>query len=176
MEDIDRDLTILYDLGNRFRYQIIDSAVTIELLISEILTELISNDKTRDPIQRYLFADKTTFELKIDFFNALNKNKAFEPCLKDTSINKDLIYLIKIRNLMAHSRIDTSDEARILFKEEQIRFYSRTHKGIKEVFIKIRGNTDNHEKLIFSQEVFVPTIEKIKTRLLSLLAYLQSRN
>ncbi len=175
MENIDHELSELYSWGNRFRSQIVDSAVTIEVLISEILTELLSNDKTRDPIQRYLFADKTTFELKIDFFNALNKNKVFQPIIKDTSINKDLNYLRSLRNLMAHSRIDTSNEAKELFRNEKIRFYSRTSKGIKEVIINFRGEKDNPENLIFSQDVFVPTIEAIKTRLLPLLAHFQTK-
>ena len=118
MENIDNELTELYNWGNRFRCQIIDSAVISETLISEILTELISTTKTRNPIKKHLFTNRLTFEIKIDLFNSLNKNKAFEPHMSDTSINKDLVYIRKLRNLMAHSRIDTSDESKTLFKQE----------------------------------------------------------
>jgi hypothetical protein len=176
MEELDVELTKLYGWGNQFRCQIIDSAVISETLISEILTELISTPKTRSPIKKHLFSNRLTFEIKIDLFNSLNKSKAFEPHMTDKSINKDLVYLRKIRNLMAHSRIDTADEAKTLFKQEKIRFFSITSDGLKPVIINFKGNTDDHEKLIFSQEVFIPKMMAINTRLASLLECIQNWN
>ena len=84
MEEINaQNYLAMMERAKDFRFVAIDSAITIESLISTILTEFLGTVSTKETLQKHLFSDVLTFEKKIVLFSSLNKKRLFEPTIED---------------------------------------------------------------------------------------------
>jgi hypothetical protein len=154
MEEINsQNYLAMMERAKDFRFMAIDSAITIESLISSILIEFLGTESTKETLQKHLFSDVLTFEKKIVLFSSLNKKKLFEPTIENKNLNNDLAYIKLLRNLMAHSALHTDKDQINNFNQREMKFISFTEKNNKEIKVKFYEMTDEPEKLIFSHNV-----------------------
>lgn len=165
----------ILEKANLFRFKAIESAIQIEAILSENLIDFLSNESTRESIEKHLFSDAVTFDRKLILFNSFNKRHLFKPTAENTTINNDLIYIQKLRNYMAHSVLNTTDEAIMSYNEKEISFISFTEKGKKEVTVQFYEKTDNPDKLIFSYNVLVDKYNRASDNLASIQHWLKSK-
>lgn len=164
----------IVEKANLFRFRAIESAIQIEAILSENLIDFLSNESTRKSIEKHLFSDAVTFDRKVILFNSFNKLHLFKPTAENTTLNNDLIYIQKLRNYMAHSVLNTTEEAVMAYNEREISFISFTEKGKKEVIVQFYEKTDNPEKLIFSYNVLVDKYNRASDNLTSIQHWLKS--
>ena len=68
------NLTKLENAANDYRTRVISTAISVELMISQILINFFGFTKdVKDSVNTYLFSDTLTFEKKISLFNSLHK-------------------------------------------------------------------------------------------------------
>lgn len=144
--------------AKQFRFDVIDSAITIEAAISQILIDTLATEKTRKSIDKYLFSDTLTFDKKITLFNSFLKDKVFDQIELSKTLSGDLVYIKNLRNLMAHSILDTSVEFMDIYNNTHVKFKSYTDKGIKDIIVMFYDKTDNAEQNIYSHHVLTQKI------------------
>lgn len=141
-------------LAINIRAIIIDLTITIESVISEILLDTLSTQKTRDSIERHLLSNVLTFDQRINLFNSFVNHGAFDPIKIDIRLSSNLSYIRKIRNLMAHSMLDTSIDFIDTFDGKSIRFKSFTSEGTKDTTIRLgKGNDKVKSGLYFEKSI-----------------------
>lgn len=65
MEEINsKNYLVMMERAKDFRFVSIDSAITIESMISSILIKFISTESTKETLEKHLFSDVLTFEKK----------------------------------------------------------------------------------------------------------------
>ena len=158
-----------------FRFMAIDSAITIESIISTILIKFLSTDSTKETLEKHLFSDVLTFEKKVILFSSFNKKKLFEPTIYDKNLNNNLAYIKVLRNLMAHSALHTDRNVINNFNKKEIKFISFTEKNNKEIIVKFYEMSDDPEKLIFSHNVLVKKCNDTIDSLFSILNWLEKK-
>lgn len=171
MENINHDNFDLIERNvKEFRYVAIENAILIESMISTILTNFLGTNSTRKVLSKHLFSDAITFEKKVILFSALNNEKVFEPTIGDKELNRNLDYIKKLRNLMAHSQTDTSSETINKLNNNEQRFFSYTQKGEIEIVIKFNFDTsDDPKNNIYSYNVLIEKINKTTDALLRII-------
>jgi hypothetical protein len=141
-------------LAINIRAIIIDITITIESVISEILLDTLSTQKTRDSIERHLLSNVLSFDQRITLFSSFVKHGAFDPITIDNNLSANLSYIRKIRNLMAHSMLDTSIDFIETFDGESICFKSFTAEGTKNTVIRLgKGHDKVKSGLYFEQSI-----------------------
>lgn len=177
MEEISsQNYLAMMEKAKDFRFVAIDSAITIESLISTILIEFLGTVSTKETLQKHLFSDVLTFEKKIVLFSSLNKKKLFEPTIEDKNLNNNLTYIKLLRNLMAHSVLHTDKDAINNFNQREMKFISFTEKNNKEIKVKFYEMNDEPEKLIFSHNVLVKKCNETFEALSSILEWIENKN
>ena len=177
MNDINsQNYLAMMEKAKDFRFTAIDSAITIESLISAILIEFLGTESTRETLEKHLFSDVLTFEKKIVLFSSLNKRKLFEPTIENKDLNNNLAYIKLLRNLMAHSALHTDKEVINNFNNREMKFISFTEKNNKEIIVKFYEMTDEPEKLIFSYNVLVKRFNETFEALDSILKWVVNKN
>lgn len=137
------------------RFKVIEFAITIESIISEILIDFIGTEKTKNILEKHLFSDVITFEKKICLFNALNKKDLIPKTVKVNEISGSLDYIKNLRNFMAHCSIHAPDGFIDKYSGEFLEFTSFTQKD-EQVIVKVyKGKvTENVKNKIYSSESF----------------------
>ena len=158
-----------------FRFIAIDSAITIESLISAILIKFLSTNNTRETLEKHLFSDVLTFEKKVVLFSSFNKKKLFEPTINDKELNNNLAYIKVLRNLMAHSELHTDKDVINNFNKKELKFISFTEKSNKEIIVKFYEMSDEPEKLIFSHNVLIKKCNDTLNSLFAILNWLEEK-
>ncbi|WP_163712669.1 hypothetical protein [Mangrovibacterium lignilyticum] len=133
----------LETISSNIRSSIIDRTITIEAIISELLINLLSTEKTRQSIDKYLFSDTLTFDQKIKLFNSLRKANIFDFHGNGKDIGKNLDFIKNLRNTMAHSMLNSSDEFLEKTDLKTIEYVSFTDKGTITVRIIIESDVEN---------------------------------
>jgi|GEM_PF-2634526 len=136
--------------SRHLRGKFLERMILIEHLISESLIELTSSDKTEESIRKHLFSSTITLEIKINLFCSLNKANAFDCDDIHKTLNSDLKELQKLRNLLAHSVLDTTFEFLENYNGTFIRYQSHTNKGIQLIDIYYKDKEENIQKNIFN--------------------------
>lgn len=153
-QDQHRKCLEIEKLAINIRAIIIDLTITIESVISEILLDTLSTKKTRGSIERHLLSNVLTFDQRINLFNSFVKHGAFDPIKIDNSLSSNISYIRKIRNLMAHSMLDTSIDFIDIFDGKSIRFKSFTSEGTKDTTIRLgKGNDKVKSGLYFEKSI-----------------------
>lgn len=145
-------------LSTNIRALIIDRTITIESIISELLINLLSTDKTRHSIDKYLFSNALEFEKKIKLFNSLRKAEVFEFDGDDRDIGKNLDFIIKLRNIIAHSMLNTSEEFLAQTDFRNIVYVSFTDKGTITLKIVLNSNLDKDKANEYGENLIVSRI------------------
>lgn len=166
---------ILVERAKDFRFIAIDSAITIESMISAILIKFISTDSTKETLEKHLFSDVLTFEKKIILFSSFNKKKLFYPTIEDKNLNSNLDYIKILRNLMAHSVLHTGENIINNFNKKEMKFISFTEKNNKEIIVKFYEPNDEPEKLIFSHNVLIKKCNETFKSLSSILEWMEEK-
>lgn len=176
MEEINSEnYLVMMERAKDFRFVAIESAITIESMISSILIKFISTESTKETLEKHLFSDVLTFEKKIVLFSSLNKKKLFEPTIDDKNLNSNLAYIKVLRNLMAHSALHTDKNVINNFNQKEMKFISFTEKNNKEIIVKFYEMNDEPEKLIFSHSVLVKKCNETFESLSSILAWMEEK-
>mgnify|MGYP003624567982 CR=1 FL=1 len=133
------------------RLHSIEGAIIVERIISNILLNYLSNEKSKESLEKYLFYDTLSFDQKINLFNSLNKAGAFNDDGYNKELNSDLVKIKNIRNFMAHSMLHTSFDILENFNGIEIKFKSYTSRNmISDITFRIYNNEDDVDNLIFS--------------------------
>lgn len=148
------------EAAKKIRFDIIDSAISIETSISQILIDTLATEKTRKSIDKYLFSETLTFDNKVTLFNSFVKDKVFDKEKINKTLGGDLEYIKKLRNLMAHSMLDTSVEFMDIYNDTYIRFKSFTQKGIIDITVNFHDTTENINENTYSHKVLIEKINK----------------
>jgi hypothetical protein len=137
------------------RYKVIEFAITIENIISEILIDFIGTEKTKNILEKHLFSDVITFEKKICLFNALNKKNLIPKTKKVNEISSSIGYIKNLRNFMAHCSIHAPDGFIDNYRGEFLEFTSFTQKD-EQVIVKVykKKVAENEKDKIYSSESF----------------------
>lgn len=176
MPDINNENYLeMIERAKDFRFIAIDSAITIESIISAILIKFLSTNSTRETLEKHLFSDVLTFEKKVVLFSSFNKKKLFEPTINDKNLNNNLAYIKLLRNLMAHSELHTDKNAINNFNQKEMKFISFTEKNNKEIIVKFYETSDEPEKLIFSHNVLVKKCNDTFNSLFAILNWLEEK-
>ncbi len=166
----------IMERAKNFRFIAIDTAITIESIISGILIKFLSTDSTKETLEKHLFSDVLTFEKKVVLFSSFNKKKLFKPTIYDKNLNNNLAYIKVLRNLMAHSVLHTDKNTINNFNKKEIKFISFTEKNNKEIIVKFYETNDEPEKLIFSHNVLVKKCNDTLDSLFAILNWLEEKN
>lgn len=177
MDNINNDNFDLIEKDvKEFRYVVIENAILIESMISTILTNFLGNELTKKVLHKHLFSDAITFEKKVILFSALNNEKVFAPTIGNKELNRDLDYIKKLRNLMAHSQTDISSEIINKLYKNELKFFSYTQKGEIEIVVKFNFDTsDEPQNNIYSYNVLIDKINKSTDALLQIINWLSSK-
>ncbi|MBU0487642.1 MAG: hypothetical protein KKA07_00065 [Bacteroidetes bacterium] len=160
-----KKLEVLNRLCEEHRGKIISGTISIEAVLSEILIDLISTEQTRSCFAKHLFSDAITLETKVNLFCSLNKKKAFLMQNENCNLNNDLKYIQIIRNRIAHSLLDTSQEFINQFDNSFVKYKSFTTEGEYDLYIYYTDVEENPGKRIYNaKEIF----KKINRTLISL--------
>lgn len=165
MKDYDKIYTNITQMSEQYRSKIIERTIIIEAFISEILTDITSNSKTKKSIEKHLFSDATTLETKINLFNSMNKAGAFNIKTPNPDLNNDLKYLQKLRNFLSHSLLDTSKEFMDIYDYSFIRYQSFTTKGVLNIDIYYENQKENVEKRIYNSMEIVKRVNRTEKTL-----------
>lgn len=142
--------------------------IIIESIISETLVDLTSNDQSRKSIEKHLFSDAITLEVKVNLFSSLNKNGVFGEESKKSSLNSDLKYLQGLRNYIAHSLLDTSREFMDQCDFSFVRYKSFTRKGVLDVDIWYKDKEEQPEKRIYNSMMIIERINRTTENLIKI--------
>ena len=158
---------LLDDVRN-LRSTVVEYAITIENIISEILIDFLGNDSTKSIFEKHLFSDVLAFDKKIMLFNALYKDLLPKT---ETKINipETLGYVKMLRNYMAHCSIHAPDVFIDNYTGEWIEFGSFTQKD-EHVVVKVYKSKidEDMKKRIYSSELFYEKCKIVIEELLSL--------
>jgi hypothetical protein len=178
MENIDSEKYIsLIEKAKEYRFLAIEAAIDIETIISDILINFIGNEETKDVLGKYLFSDAITFERKVILFNSLNKKKLFQNINENKTLNGDIDYIKNLRNLMAHSKLDTQKETINTSNGIDVKFISFTEKNNKEITVKFNNEmSDEPEKLIFCYNVLIKKYNDTTDALISVQKWISEKN
>jgi hypothetical protein len=150
------------------RSTVIEYAITIEQIISEILIDYIGNNLTKNILEKHLFSDALNFDQKITLFNALNKDLL--PKVKsELKVGNKLLYIKKLRNFMAHCSIHAPNNFIDNYDGQLIEFGSFTQKE-EHVIVKVYiGKIAEDEKLkTYNSELFYETCKSVIDHLLEI--------
>ena len=113
------DLTTLSAKAVQFRGQIIENLSSLELMIDTFLCFYFTKEESnRDELANLVFrTNRITFESKRQIFEYILKNKFPNILVKYPSINKDLIFVIEQRNIIAHYILGNDEED--VFKQDK---------------------------------------------------------
>lgn len=151
-------LNKLEKLSTNIRGLIIDRTISIEAAISEVLINLLSNEKTKNSIDKYLFSDTLTFDNKIKLFNSLFKANAFTFEGDGCKIGESLEIIRKVRNLMAHSILNTSLEFIEKTDFKIIEYLSYRDSGTSTIKILMGVDKYNEKELEFGELLIIERI------------------
>jgi hypothetical protein len=168
MKDYNKIYTSITEFSEQLRARIIDRIILIEALVSENLVDLTSTDITRPSIAKHLFSDATTLETKVNLFTSLNKAGAFKLKSPNKTLNADLKYLQKLRNYLAHSLLDTTNEFMEIYDFTYIRYRSITTKGDQYVYIYYKDKEENFEDRIYNSMLIVERINRTTDSLMEI--------
>ncbi|MBE9583389.1 hypothetical protein IM792_02925 [Mucilaginibacter sp. JRF] len=132
---MEKDLKSLIDKSIRFRGEIIEKLSGIEEAINIYLVTHFSDDETKqDELMKFFFAtDRISFDTKREILDYLLTTYRPEFLSKYKELKGDLISLIKDRNVIAHAKLDTSEEA-ILSQDQQLTYIRFKNKEIRIVY------------------------------------------
>lgn len=153
-----KKLNELERISSNIRGLIIDRTISIEAAISQILIDLLSNDKTRDSIDKYLFSDTLTFDSKIKLFNSLFKAKAFTYEGDGRKIGESLDIIRNVRNLIAHSMLNTSIEFLEKTDLKTVEYFSYRERGVSVLKIIIGGDDYDDKNLEYGENLVISMI------------------
>lgn len=150
------------------RSTVVEYAITIEQIISEILIDYIGNDLTKNILEKHLFSDALDFDKKIMLFNALNK-KLLPKINDDYKVNDKLGYIKSLRNFMAHCNVHTPPNFIDNYDGEFIEFGSFTQRE-EHVIVKVYRSKNNEDMKtkIYSAELFYETCKSVIKHLLEI--------
>ena len=158
---------LLEDVKN-LRSTVVEFAITIESIISEILIDFLGNDSTKSIFEKHLFSDVLAFDKKISLFNALYKDLLPK---EESNINipETLNYIKMLRNYMAHCSIHAPEGFIDNYEGEMIEFGSFTQKE-EHVVIKVYKSevVEDMKKKIYSSEMFYSKCKAVITELVAL--------
>ena len=157
------------------RSKAINGAVIVESIVSEILTNFIGTEETKQILSKNLFSDVLTFDQKINLFNSLNKAKVFEPIANNKTINSDLVYIKTFRNYMAHSMLlNGLEEVRREDKKELYFVAFTQREKNKRIQVNLYSKDSDLNKNIFSYNFLVEIFNRTPDDLISVVNWLKS--
>lgn len=150
------------------RSTVVEFAITIEQIISEILIDYLGNDLTKKIIEKHLFSDALDFDKKIMLFNALNK-KLLPKINGDYKVGDKLGYIKSLRNFMAHCNVHTPPNFIDNYDGDYILFGSYTQRE-EHVVVTIYKNiiVEDMKTKIYSAELFYETCKSVIKHLLEI--------
>lgn len=160
-ENQKKNLIEVEKFSEMIRFRSIESAIIVERLISDILIKFLSNEKTKESLEKHLFYDTLSFDQKINLFNSLNKAKAFDNTF-NKELNADLVKMKIIRNYMAHSMIYTDNEFLERYNGREIEYKSYTSRNmVSNIIFRIYDHEDDVENLIFSYNAVINRFKRV---------------
>ncbi|MFV8441857.1 hypothetical protein [Flavobacterium sp. LB2P44] len=149
------------------RSTVVEFAITIEQIISEILIDYIGTQSTKNILEKHLFSDVLDFDKKISLFNALNKNSLLPKVEDGYKVADKLLYIKMLRNYMAHCSIHNSVDFIDNYNRECIEFGSFTQRD-EHVIIKVYlgKNIEDLKSKIYSAELYYETCKSVINHLL----------
>lgn len=158
----EENIILIREDSEKIRGRILETAVTVEFLISKILVEYFADESKKGDFFRYIVSDKITFDTKKYILASLKKEGKIPADTFYKELIEDLEYIQIIRNLVAHT---------ILFLEQNyVNSYSRektvlVHTGIKnygkQIIINHEDVEEDLKNLIYSFPKIIDKINRI---------------
>ncbi|MCW3106442.1 MAG: hypothetical protein JWQ09_948 [Segetibacter sp.] len=127
---------VMYRKSSNMRGQVLDGVIYIERFIDDYLAWYFSgNDKQRVDLLNLVFSVKETpFDFKRQIFEFIIERDYNDTYIANKQVFKNIEYIMKERNILAHYLLDTSEAGIDKFI------------ATKELeFVKFKGKTENIE-------------------------------
>jgi hypothetical protein len=146
--------------SDRFRGNLIDMMVNIEFFMSDFLSEYFAKKELSDDLNMYVFARELSLESKKNILSNMIANNKINCFYKDFS--NDLQYLQILRNKIAHCTlyiakeyIDSYNRNELIYAIYELKKYE------KSVVVRLNTQTENPDKLIYSQESVIARANRV---------------
>lgn len=135
------------------RGRILDIGITVENYISITLSDFFAKEDRQGLFDMYIMSDSLDFEKKKQILASLIKENLLELEGQYDSLSHDIQIIQDIRNLLAHTTLNTTKDAITSFDGSRLSYISfGRRKWQKEVVILL--NSDDKDKEDLKNQIF----------------------
>jgi len=146
----------VYNLSKEIRGRFLDQAIPIEMLIDDIISWHFCPEETRRSLFFSLMAPELTFSTKIKILKAILELRYPDLLKEHPKLIGEIKKIKKLRNKLAHSMLDSSEEFLEKRYDDRIRliFYKKGEK--KHLILKV---DDIRERLKACSRVLLALVD-----------------